>query len=499
MESLVEVAVDLVTTNDELLGSIEGLECVMIEGLYQANIGNLRKAWVSVRRALTIAQLMGLNRPNAQAQYRTLDPTTKYDPHHMWFRIVFLDRYLCLMLGLSQGSHDRSMAAEPMLANDTAIGRLERVHCVVASRILERNEAQAGREAMATTHTLDLDLQKAAKSLPSKWWLTPRLGPDTANSETLFWKTRQLFAQAMHFNLLNQLHLPYMLCSAQNYEYSRLTCVNASREMLSRFIALSNFNETACSCRMVDFLALMAAMTLLLAHLHGQRSEANVLAHQYLSDRAMIEQVQENMEEVNRLNADALSAQSANLLRKLLAIDTEMPDGAAGQVSVQQDGAETFPLEPNSNSTVSVRIPYFGIINIAREGMSKEVTRPAEPALAAAQPDHLHAVDSLVQPLDPRSAFPNMTATSTTIPNIHARTQTQPEVLPTPDTNLGNPLHSQDPQIGLSEALLSPDQYPGLAAGTEDWALQGVDLAFFDSLMRSSGNEESEAAEWGFL
>jgi hypothetical protein len=114
---LIDLVVSLVTTNDELLGSIEGLECVIIESVFQANIGNLRRSWMSCRRAMNIAQLMGIDRYDNQAQFKILDPRKKYDPQVMWFRIVFLDRYLCLMLGLSQGCLDRSMASDVMLAN----------------------------------------------------------------------------------------------------------------------------------------------------------------------------------------------------------------------------------------------------------------------------------------------------------------------------------------------------------------------------------------------
>jgi hypothetical protein len=156
-----------------------------------------------------------------------------------------------------------------------------------------------------------------------------------------------MFAQVLHYNPLNQLHLPHMLRSSsadRKYEFSRITCVNASREVLSRFIALRSFNGIAYSCRTVDFLALMAAMTLLLTHLDSHSSEAeNLLAHQYQSNRAMIEQVQENMKEVNRINSDILSAQSADLLRRLLTIEAETADGyphCDRMVSVQKVGTE---------------------------------------------------------------------------------------------------------------------------------------------------------------
>lgn len=103
----------------------------MIESIFQVNVRNLRRSWMTCRRAMNLAQLMGLNRPDPhQAQYEVLDPETRYHPRLMWFRILFMDRDLCLLLGIPQGSLDRSMGSEELLANDTPMGRLERIHCV---------------------------------------------------------------------------------------------------------------------------------------------------------------------------------------------------------------------------------------------------------------------------------------------------------------------------------------------------------------------------------
>ena len=107
------------------------------------------------------------------------------------------------MLGLSQGCLDRSMASEAMLANDTPMGRLERINCVVASRILERNGSAPSSSDLVLTQSLDVELQKAARSLPSKWWLIPSLDVASTDSQSLFWNTRWLFAQLLHYDLLN--------------------------------------------------------------------------------------------------------------------------------------------------------------------------------------------------------------------------------------------------------------------------------------------------------
>ena len=526
MKRLADAAISHVTTNDALTGSIELLECVVIESVYQANMGNLRRSWVSCRRAMTIAQLMGLNKPNHQIQYQVLQPKLRHHPQQMWFRVVFLDRFLCLMLGLSQGSLDRNMASEAILANESPMGRLERIHCVIASRILERNECLQTSHDITITRTLDVELQQAARSLPNKWWLTPTLNIASADSSSLFWDTRRLFAQVLHYNLLNQLHLPYLLrfsSAERQYEYSRTTCINASREIISRVITLRSFNGVSYSCRIIDFLVLMAAMTLLLAHLDSHRAGTeNILSHQYYSDRAMIEQVQEIMEDVHHLHADALSARSAELLHRLLSIEMEKEGSQQGarSVSVRESGIETAPSNLYDDAAVNVHIPYFGIIKIAREGISKEMARPEANGTtprhhAQSQVNYRSSINSAeTLPLESRAQHsrPNYFASMTpagaglshrnepstmshTYPNTPSQAGTDPTSAPSVnDTAAFN--STQTVQNDFFDSSWQHEEYPGLAAGAEDWAFQGIDSAFFDTLLRSNGNETNEGCRW---
>lgn len=453
---------------------------------------------------MSIAQLMGLDRSGSHTQYKVLDPQTTYHPQLMWFRIIFLDRYLCLVLGLSQGSLDRSMASEAMLSSDTPMGCLERVHCVVASQVLERNKSPPSSRDLALTRQLDVELQTAARRLPSKWWLAPNLGAAPTDSQSLFWNTRRLFAQLFHYNLLNQLHLPYVLRSSwgegSRHEYSRATCVNASREVLSRFVVLRSFNGIAYSCRTVDFLSLMAAMTLLLAHLDGGLSGAdNLLAHQYHSDRAMIEQVQENMQELSRLNSDALSARSAKLLGQLLDIDA----GALGakRASVVETGTEVPQLDADQDqdhdddAVVSVHIPYFGTIRIAREGVSKEAFQSRTATEETTRSTHF-PTGRTVEVINTRlemdsSGLPGPRS----IPEVEVSAPSDAgfDCLETPSITPSDATRVKDAalQSGSSGPFSHQGDYHGLAAESEDWAFQGADWTFFESLMRNAGNEES--------
>ncbi|KAB8076958.1 hypothetical protein BDV29DRAFT_169134 [Aspergillus leporis] len=446
---------------------------------------------MTARRAMTIAQSMGFHRLGGRVQYKVLHPETTAYPHFMWFRIVFYDRQMCLMLGMPQGTLDRSMASDAMLAKDSPGGRLERIHCVIASRILERNESDPACYDYAWTQNLDKELQRSARSLPSRWWLIPNLSGEKNDSQAMFWEMRRLSEQLFYYNLLNQLHLPYMLRDSveRKYDYSRITCVNASREILSRFIMLRRWNRVAFSCRTIDFTALMAAMTLLLAHLDSHRSSQvdNVLAAQYLGDRAMIEQAQENMEELNRLNADTLSARSARLLRRLLAIEAKAAEGdlqSAQSVSVQAPETEEPQSDDSTHPGKHVYIPYFGVIKAAGES----------------HPDEMRLQAQHLPPANYRQSQPS--AVMRAGPEVE--TQTQPMALglpsspPAPSNNNNNvaslfaPLFSEV----LSDDPMQQFEYPGMVGGIDDGVFQDVDLTFLDNLMRGAGEDGKGSTVW---
>ncbi|KOS44875.1 hypothetical protein ACN38_g4230 [Penicillium nordicum] len=483
-ERLAGTAINLVTTNDEFFGSIEGLECVMVESMYYQNGGNLRRSWIANRRAMAIAQMMNLHQSQSRAKYKVLDHKPKAHPQFMWFRIVSLDRNLCLMLGLTQGSSDLSMATGTAFRDDIPMGRLERMHCTLASRILERNESDPCGNNFALTQSLDLELQKAGRSMASKWWPMPNLDSVTDDPQALFLDMGWLFSQLYHYNLLNQLHLPYMLRSSpeRKYEYSRMTCVNASREVLLRFIMFRGHNRNNSCCRTVDFFALMAAITLLLGHLDSHRftQTSNLLAHQYLSDRAMIEQAQVNMEQITRVKGDTLSAQSADLLHKLLAIDSEAADGVSTEsVSVQTPESAMSQSSEIDNGVVRVQIPYFGIVRIARHGvLSREMANAQPPVIGMYNTDGSSAaVCDIGSGRFDGNEFPkSMTeADCNSIDSVNS-----------PPAQLTSRY-----QDTVSDALLQNYQDPGLTAGVDDWAFQGVDMAFFDSIMRGLDNGNS--------
>ncbi|KAF2501647.1 hypothetical protein BU16DRAFT_613505 [Lophium mytilinum] len=510
MDRLADTAINLVTTNEELLGTMESLECILIEGFFHLNCGNVRRAWLAFRRTMGAAQLMGIDRPGIYP-VKVIDPSTNIDPRFIWFRIVYWDRFLSLMLGLPQGNSDISMGSETALASGAPSEHLERVHAVVLAKVLKRNQIGASQRAIAMTKEIDTELLKTAESLPAKFWGPPKFAGLEKDSPEAFTETMRVKDQIFHYTLLNQLHLPFLLCSSpeRKNDYSRITCVNASREILTKFVAFRNFICNTACCRLADFLALVAGMTLILAHLVSRRYEEtdNVLAHQRLGDRATVEQALESMEVNSKLNEDMLAAKCANLLQHMLQIEADA--NQAHTYSTQQvQGAENF--REDEGSALIINVPYLGTIRIAREGVRSIETLRMSPAhtqdlggpITIGGIGSVHVPDRILTNVSGQKSADVSTSLNDdagfndlSLPSHQRPAQPQAEELHgVSDT-------AQLPGAAVADDfLLQQDLYPGVAAGMNDWIFQGIDTAFFDSLMKGTGGQVGDGvgdAEWG--
>jgi hypothetical protein len=470
MKRLVDTAIRLVTTNEEMVACMEGLECIILEGIFQVNAGNLRRAWLAFRRAMVTAQLMKIDRPNPPPT-KTIHSNTGISPALMWIRIVQMDRFLSLLLGLSQGSPNWIMDHD--ISSETPIFRLEMAHVAIAGRIIERIRHDPFLQDVNNTQEIDSELLNASKILPDEFWLPPNFATLERYSPDALRETTRLAHQLHHYNLVHLLHLPYLLrCDENDYhKYAKITCVNASRELLSRCAAFRNFNSLMTACRTADFLALMAGLTILLAHMDSLRQGTqNMLAHQRLGDRATVKQVLDNMEQLANQTGDTLMSESASILRCLLQVESEV---LQGQLHTSHTALSYLEQEC---SVLQLPIPYFGMIKIAREGISSR-DWPTQQASGLLGLQEDPSSTDLVNHIYSFGSRPSHTQV------LHA---TSLEVVPDKQ-----PLQSQlEAQIGIApeggDALEQQTFYPSLTAGLDDWVFQGVDAAFFDSLMRGT-------------
>lgn len=87
MENIVTIVTTTVIADDELTGSVEGIECFALQGLYQVLAGNFRRSWLAFRKAINVAQLMGLHRVSLKTPHEVPDPM-EARRHYMWFQLI---------------------------------------------------------------------------------------------------------------------------------------------------------------------------------------------------------------------------------------------------------------------------------------------------------------------------------------------------------------------------------------------------------------------------
>ncbi|RFU28499.1 hypothetical protein B7463_g7844, partial [Scytalidium lignicola] len=392
-----------VTSQDMLVNSLDGLETLMLDSSCHVNAGDLRLAWLVIRRALGIAQLMGFPQLAENAGHRA---------EFLWFRLIYADRFLSLMLGLPFTVADNSFAKEHLLTVELPCARLERIQVMIVGRIIARNvrmkaDPQYDRSGdnrysdYNETHDINNELKQVARSVPVDWWRLPSLYnmTDTVVMEEF----SRLLTQMHHYYLLVLLHQPYLIQRSRlepmtkeagsighsvDYTYSQLAILSASREMLSRVLIFRMSQHVPSTYRGLVDKAVTASTSLLLAHLDGHRvGRANVLEHQRPQDLGIITDVIDYMEEISSLSRDAQISSSIQVLRKLVEIEADAAVGATYLVLIEGNGAgeEVFNTRKEEHS-VEWSIPYFGTVQIVRH-------EPKEHRLTGLDPNSIQMAD----------------------------------------------------------------------------------------------------------
>lgn len=342
---------------------------------------------------------------------------------------------------------------------------MRRLDAVAGGRILARNQDDI-RDGVAETREIDQLLQRSSEIMPPQWWLSGseatnyQSNPGEQDSEEIriLDATVRITDQLIHYQLLVQFHFPYLLCSStqSKYDYSKMTAVHASRELLRRFLAFRVIYPVSSYCHGLEFSTFIAIAALCLAHMEARRqvlaeeiaTKSSVLCfltHQRPADRAMMERAVENMERMATARTNPLVKKAVTILRHLLVIEADVAAGgwysADSSPAKAHDTEEEFGGLSEGGNVLRIFIPYFGTAKIRRSEIDT----------------------SILSPMPPPSGDQNEHAESET---QRAATRTSHPAVFSLDKN------SQDAHMLL----------PEFDTGASDWTLQGIDVSFLSDL-----------------
>ncbi|KAF2193370.1 hypothetical protein K469DRAFT_651726 [Zopfia rhizophila CBS 207.26] len=349
MQNYVTTVTTLVTSSDEQVSTLPGLETLMLLAVFHMNNANLRQSWLIIRRALNLAHLMGfhhiISHPSSSSTIEAVD-AAKF----IWRGLVDADRYLGLHLRLPFAADEYPCPedASPALVHRSSL-------CAISREISNINHSitpQSYVQALAVDEKLDSSM----KALSKQFWEVPNIPPTARTNESAA-VIERLIVQIWHFELKIFLHLPFLLRAPKEskFEFSKITALQAARNVIMRWFALRNAEITQACCRLAELGVFIATVTIALDILieMGTKEKSEVQRTRG-SDFAMVCRVIGEMEKLSKASSrEKIAHRSAIILKKILS-----------------------SVDPSKRTAGKARltIPYFGTIEV------KYHTPPVRPA-----------------------------------------------------------------------------------------------------------------------
>lgn len=341
---------DQIIADDELAGTIDGLECMILRAKHETDNGRIRKAWLTFRRAIGFAQLLGLHKRIGHPESNTNESVRR---ESIWKSLYSADRFLSLILGLPYGpaeihssvGHDSESSAKGSQRQDTSEQYIFRLADVVG-HIIDRNQQLPSNNMLPLTFKIEAEMMELSASRTSSWWES---GLQLCDKEDQM--SSRLLPQFWHHQARTLLHLPFMLKATtdRRYEYNKIATLESAREMIARYRIIrpvQGFGSLVC--RMIDFQVFTAAMILVLNLLDHYR-KSNTIGHSEA----------EHDQELVLVTTDILQRASVET-------DGSVATQAARALAIFSNiqAMACPPQNSGEDCTTKVVIPYFGTVVI---------------------------------------------------------------------------------------------------------------------------------------
>jgi hypothetical protein len=261
---------DWVTSKDDLISTIEGLECLLLQGFFHISAENIRLAWLNSRRALAIAQLLDLRREFMKPLNEN-GLMSQMAKKQMWSTVVYIENFWSLTLSCPCGTGDDSFGDEEENLNGLNTDNLQifdRKLSLIAGRISVRNQKDVTM-LYSLTQQIEEKMDLLFGQMSKSWWEIPSLDAEPCSREASDGFDRT-WAHLHYFLLQSLLHMPFWFKGAPDApdEHHSRDCLNACREVVLRYLVVRKVHETL-RCRILDFTAFVHTMILSLDHLRS--------------------------------------------------------------------------------------------------------------------------------------------------------------------------------------------------------------------------------------
>ena len=262
-----------ILSNDEYVGTLEGLECLVLTTKLDSNDGKPRKTWLTCRRGLSFAVMMGIHR--ASKWNTPHDTMLGMRRKLVFFGLFQVDRYYSLVLGLPYAISNTQCDLQKLVdgMEQSFPGLDLSLLCGLAhigGDLIDRSQ-NAELVSYEGTMKLNQEMERLGTKVPE----LVRRGEDISSIpfEELYGRSLSRF---FFHHLRSHLHLPFLLNPADDprFEFNRHAALESAREMIKAYQVLrANAHHGFCACKVIDFQVLTASIMLALHHLGVTRPD----------------------------------------------------------------------------------------------------------------------------------------------------------------------------------------------------------------------------------
>ncbi|TIA18472.1 hypothetical protein D6C81_05070 [Aureobasidium pullulans] len=354
----------VIVSNDDLIASLDGIRCALLFIRLQLGRARVRKTWLTLRRVIAVAELIGLPRAavivqaNAASQSRPfrsdLEPIDE-DPYseqnqkaEVWESICAIDRITAMMCSLPIATVNFPLPVRPIIDMNGEVILQSFIHRLfnIASRVLELDDIHTQKKSIPELINIvmatDQELQTLAQAPAKSWW---QEHGSQMSKEALFqyWHS--------YFTIRTHLRLALAYEHDQRFLYNFMTCFSACQEHAKRYISLRPLLPAGFfASSIVDLQAFTAIVFLLLATDESKTASSSVASRQNMNaqqTRGLVDQAVETMELAAKRTGNGSARHGVDAIRSLSYL-LRQPSSTEGQ-------------------QVSLLLPLIGRIHVSRK------------------------------------------------------------------------------------------------------------------------------------
>ncbi|KAH0102128.1 hypothetical protein KCU96_g2674, partial [Aureobasidium melanogenum] len=346
----------LIFNDDDILGTLKGLECGVLMNRFHLMMGQVKKVYINVRREITLALLYcppDIQNPlqdasdinNSRSQISDEAKTKAF----VWATLCCLDRISSLLLDLEPCTRALGFQPEAIVPVETTVTR--RLFWSITELTIDILDRDKRYRLYPDISKITTDTALIHQRL---CFLSTGVAESWHSSSSCDESSLSSFCHILMRYLIDylslRLHIPLMMHSKDLVEAanSRLISLDACRSMAKRYRFLRSPQfALLISARIIDFIAFTPVIILLFSLHHGLGESENLpTSVDVEADRVLLNDFVDALREVSSLHGSSTAAQVVT------AVDT------LGNVLENDDATA---------EDVTLRIPLLGLIKIRRK------------------------------------------------------------------------------------------------------------------------------------